>query len=333
VLLFRTDAKSAESVDMMGNSKSLSLADGICPVSLGDHPVSLIFKEATRIDAAGSLAVLQCGLIIANQPLQANLQVCNPTDVKQKVLLLFQYPNFLSCKKVPAEIELAPLEKKNIPLDFNFLSKVPLKSQSEKITANLHYSISGWDVPCQASLKFAPAIKNTPMAKRTPDFEISSHAHNHSCFPNDPGNLHLLWKGLKDLSAKIWLANENDTFKLHVVVEDDVHVQKESSADSCYRGDSIQVGLKFPEQNGYWKFGAALHENGMIQKALWMYPKDCVRENVLKDMSIKISRNGTCTMYNISIPYRSLKTSPSVAYSGFQFNLLVNNNDEGVRKK
>ncbi len=331
-LLFGTDAVKAEEFDMMGNSEVLPVNHGICAVSVQEKPISVKFTGASYVDFMGELASIPNGLIIKGKPLILNLSLHNPANIKQNVLIDYHFPSFLSGEKLPQSIELAPSENKIIPLHFVVNDNLPKGRESSEIIIALKYPYSNWNLNCSSSLKIAPLIENLPISQRAPDFVLNKFGQNRSRFANNPGTMHLLWQGPKDLSAKIWLSINGEKLILNAIVEDDIHVQKETVSNSCYQGDSIQFALAFPGQKGYWKLGAARHESGNMIKSIWTYPESLNPEEVLKNMSVQIDRRGTETSYELSIPFKSLGIDPSLAYSGFQFNLIVNDNDTDARE-
>ena len=148
-----------------------------------------------------------------------------------------------------------------------------------------------------------------------------------------------LWKGKNDLSARMYVAWDDNNFYLAGTVTDDVFQQR-NTGDSIWKGDSIQFAFDTmndalaPDEsakagfNGNdHLFGIALTVNGpecycWVAKGVEMKKGEGARK-----FPLVIKRgNGTMT-YEIAIPWKELAPLVPKAGRAFRFNFVVNDND------
>ncbi len=162
---------------------------------------------------------------------------------------------------------------------------------------------------------------------RKPDFVLDRPEQVHDFFEANPAEIKRLWTGLKDNSAKVWLAREKRGLRIRVEVEDDVHCQPYGGGLQ-WRGDDVQVALGVLGQGGQWEFGFAHRDDGRPDVHCWIAPEGFDTEKAAAWIELGTSREGTTTRYDALVPY-----APETGYTektldgGIRFNLSLNDND------
>jgi hypothetical protein len=116
---------------------------------------------------------------------------------------------------------------------------------------------------------------------------------------------------------------------VRVVAKDDRHHQAESAVDS-WRGDGIQLAFEVAGQKGFWEVGAARANDGSALKHIWSRPDGMAGD--LATVGVEATTSADVTTYDITLPYATFGLSDQVLERGFRFNLIVNDNDGGLRK-
>ncbi|MDD3155329.1 MAG: hypothetical protein PHS41_10710, partial [Victivallaceae bacterium] len=160
------------------------------------------------------------------------------------------------------------------------------------------------------------------------NFVMSEMDQVMSFFVADPKNLNKLWSGPEDLSGKIWMAATENALCIEVEVVDDLHVNAEKG-NLLWKGDSLQLFLQIPGQNGIWEMGFALHDDRSCSSCVWKKPQGC---EIPSKIPFRIVEKNRKIFYSIQLPYAALHTSRKQLSLGFRFNLLVNDNDLGIRE-
>ncbi|MBR5152947.1 MAG: carbohydrate binding domain-containing protein, partial [Clostridia bacterium] len=120
-------------------------------------------------------------------------------------------------------------------------------------------------------------------------------------------------EGNKSLEATIAYAYDKENFYFLIEVEDDVHV---SIMDTTHwKADSVQFALCNPDEN----YGAGY---GIVYDP----ETDTTQVYTSEDVSAKVSRNGTKTVYEASIPW-TLRND-GIVPEMFKFNAIINDNDD-----
>jgi hypothetical protein len=140
-----------------------------------------------------------------------------------------------------------------------------------------------------------------------------------------------LGNGDPDLSVRAWLMATGDSLFLHADVTDDVFEQT-FWGDDLWQGDSIQVAIDPLHDRTAGRYGHDDHEIGLTlsekRPLVWRsVAPDRLDRGVVPDAELTVEREGNHTIYELRLPYNSVKyLSPSVfRYSGFT--LAVNDSD------
>ncbi len=145
----------------------------------------------------------------------------------------------------------------------------------------------------------------------------------------DPNRAQYVWKGADDLSARIWLMREERGLRMRVDVRDDIHLQPNTPA-LLWQADSVQYGLQFPGQTGFWEFGLGLNPDGK-QAATWMKPAGFGDAHEQFDLQITPIQGGL--RYEVLMPFAALGVEPAqLKGQAIRFNVVVNDEDGGKRE-
>lgn len=158
------------------------------------------------------------------------------------------------------------------------------------------------------------------------DFHLCNREQVHSLFDAAPGNLHRLWSGPEDLSAKIRMHVKNGIWTLQFNVTDDKHIQPFRGVN-VWQGDNIQLAFKVSGQSSLWTAGLTLRADGKPELFLWDLPAKFNRGQVLQTWKLDIRRVGTLTNYEVKIPLSSIGVDAARLKQGIRFNALINDND------
>jgi len=167
----------------------------------------------------------------------------------------------------------------------------------------------------------------------TPTFVLKDSAQLHSTVVNEPGSSHLFWKGPQDLSAAIRLACKDGVLTAQVVVTDDKHSQPFTGRDA-WKGDSVQLAIATPGQDGSWEIGLTHLANGGSEVTAWAAPKGIEISAALAQIILTTTRDDErmTTTYAATLPLAALGIDATAAQHGIALNVLVNDNDAGSRE-
>ncbi|MBN8527559.1 MAG: hypothetical protein J0M02_19675, partial [Planctomycetes bacterium] len=164
---------------------------------------------------------------------------------------------------------------------------------------------------------------------RPADFAIAKPDQVVNFFEADPAQQANVWKGPQDCSAQVWLARGDGRLRIRVAVRDDVHHQAGPAQDS-WRGDGIQLAIQVPGQVGFWEVGAARGNDGAALSHVWIRPKDGALQAA--DVTVTTAMRDGGLDYDIAIPLTGLGIDDAALERGVRFNLIVNDNDGGLRE-
>ncbi|MBN2642097.1 MAG: hypothetical protein JXR78_10605 [Victivallales bacterium] len=329
-LIFKTNAKSAAIIDLMGNSKPAHMHNGMIFVPLTLNTITLCLKDAGYLKLCQPFISAQsCEMLSSGRNVPLILSLYNPLDKEIVLDFDIETPEGIKTVKNKDSLTLFPGEKKDwkttLTADKDFLVKY---GNSVKITINYtgnksrKYS-TGVDVPY--AIAVPDKLEDKPFCELNKRYQVTSF------FEADPANLDKLWSSPDDLSVKAWMYSQNDILYLKINVTDDMHVQPHSGAE-VYKGDNLQLYFVFSGQNYLWEIGFS--RLGDRRNEIWVWNAPIGNLNEFKNkLEFSSKRETNVTTYDIQIPFSAFGVSPSMLRKdGFKFNLLVNDNDLGVRE-
>ena len=340
-LVFRTNAKSAEIVDMFGNAEKIGIVNGVFAAGVSNRPVSLRLTPTTAtLEYIAPLMVTEQKVVaIAGTTQKYRFELKNPLDKEETFDLLLDLPKELNANPVTQKITVAPNSKAIFSTD---------------IAAAANFSATS-NVKAQIVLK----VKNPELAGKM-EFLIqptvmikSNNGAGHALLPcitreqytsiveGKLGADKLYWNGVNDLSAWGCVFYPNmEYLNLRVVVEDDIHNQPFHGSE-MFNGDSLQLMFLLPNQKSQWEIGISWHNDNNKEAFIWMAPPGFDKASVAKEIKVvayyrsavdpKASKN--TIWYEIKIPLKAVGTSlDELKRYGFRFNLIINDNDGPCRE-
>ena len=147
-----------------------------------------------------------------------------------------------------------------------------------------------------------------------------------------------LWTGVDDLSARVWVAWDDEAFYFAARVRDDVHVQ-ERTGSSIWANDSFQIAFdplndalppEFTGSSGYdpddLEFGIALTPEGP-QTFQWTGSPDGAGR-LVPQLPLAVTREGDYTLYEWAVPWEHLAPLGPEAGRVFGFNFVLLDTDK-----
>lgn len=341
-LLLEVGGASITAVDLMGRETAVSTIDGHALLPVGPTPAylrltgcdtpprlagRLLKSDWTLSDVRGSCATV-------------NIELTNPLDREISVALsLAPVDNTAIFAREDIILAAGASETREMQID---IPAPAGRRFGDSFDVNVTYAVkdTNWHgaVPLSITL---PVCIPTMTEGREPDFLLNRYEQVVNLCDNVPQLDYLLWRGPFDLSAKVWLGCGETDLLLRVEVEDNIHVQPYDGAELC-KGDSVQIGLACPDQEGWWDILFARGDDGAARIHAYATPDgfDTVdhaasltterTEDPDKDNPTRPPHS--FTHYNITIPLASLGLDRNTVSSGLRFNLQVNDNDTNLRK-
>ncbi len=320
------NGKTAELLDLDGNSSTLPCRDGAALFPVGPTGSTLAFIGASQIDSVEAVArIILPDAIGLDKKESGTLTIKNPWRRTVKCMMEPQKASGMELSGLPSSRILKPGEKLELPFS------VVCRTRTEQLTIDLKFDHEP-ELAVSVPLNFAMISPDSVFSGRKPDFVLNRYQQIESIFEFDPSTAASLWSGPDDLSAEVWIGRRDDRFELLAKVLDDKH-RASPQADQLWQGDSIQFALDFSGQNGYFELGGGLNASGKAEAGCWIVPQGFQVETVRQAINIKIEREGKVLIYRMSVPLSALGVSAEKLRNGFRFNMLVNDNDDGKIRK
>lgn len=187
------------------------------------------------------------------------------------------------------------------------------------------------EVEALAHAGVAPQVRvrlpqNAATEGRSPDVTLAAVANVHELYAADPQSEHRTWKGVEDLSAKIWFGRTADAICVRLDVRDDVTKQPFTGVD-MYQGDNVQLALQIPGQDGAWEIGLSRRDDGEPEVFCWEVPQGMSATALASAVRLRVDRKDDLTTYSAEIPFAALSLTLARAAEGIHMNVLVNEND------
>lgn len=325
----------ASIVDLWGNETQLDIANDSIVFPVSQRPSTLrITGQANKPSFIGEVFRTKGELaVIPGVKRNFALTLSNPG--KQNLTFDFNFTTPTGLRFTPNRhtVTIPPKEVRDVLFDVTADASFTSKLRAPK-SATLDMRISGlWQGKLDYKVRMATRISQNNF-DTLPTFELNDQSQVTSLVVNEPSTAHLFWKGPDDLSAKIWMAENDGQLKIRTSVTDDIHAQPHTG-ESVWGGDGIQLGLNIPGQNRFWEIGLTHLSSGQAEVYIWQAPSGFSAEKTLKRIALKTQRNETTkqTIYEAEIPISSIGLDRQTAWHGFGFNLLVNDNDNGATRE
>lgn len=322
--LIRTDAASAEWIDLMNNVHPLAICDGVLYLPPQKWPVILKLRNATRAEYIGNLFDLELPpVLVPGRPTPVTATFRNPLRRTLEVRLVPPSGSRLMWK-AGATLRLAAESTRRVAGTL----ELPAGPAG---TFELDTSIPGWKGEIELAATAGKGIPFDHEFRREADFVLDRAEQVVGLHEADPGRRDLHWRGPEDLSVRAWLGVSEHDLLLKVVVTDDRHNPVEPAAD-LWKGDSVQFGLSFPGEGRNWKIGFARSASGRALHHIWSAPSEELASKMHPAIRVETNRNNGRTYYLARIPLYWLRMDHAALRRGFRFNFIVNDNDGGGRK-
>lgn len=320
---------SAETVDLYGNVRKLPVKNGVAIFEIGQEPATLCVSGQTEeIQVAGALVRPAGKLeIVPGGHAVFAFEIYNPEHRSREYHVQLSLPPGLSQTAAVTPLRLAPGENRKV--GFPVRAEESFRSLPGK-TKELMLSLG------DRSFRYRIETVTLMPARgyhSEPDFELNSAEQVYSLVPNSPETAHLFWKGPRDLSAKIWLGRDGNNLLLRAEVVDDRHTQP-YTGERVWQGDNIQFAMVLPGQKGNWEIGLTRTDAKRPEVHVWLAPERFQSAKTASQIVLNTSREEKTGLsrYEARIPFSAIGLTDAVMRRGFQFNLLVNDNDGAKRE-
>ena len=326
--LLKTTAKVVEVVDIMGNASQVAVTDGVAVVPVASEPRFVILHGETGTPSLieGDVIALASSINVGpNASKSVAITVNNPFgtplagQLKASASSGWTLDPAMTKISVPARGKMEYLVRANAPATGNGTLDLELTSPA-----------FGAPLRVAAPLNLSTVAPLLPDAKlgdvslwKAPTFSLNQ-SNATGLYAQTPDRA-LQLKGPDDISADVFVGHTQDKLLLNARVRDDVHAQTET-IENAWKGDSIQFALGRAGEPHY-EWIMALGKDGP-RAAVTMAPPGASK--TFKG-EVSIRREGDLTIYGIAIPLDSDVLKDWVE-NGAGFDVLVNDNDGGVRK-
>lgn len=309
----RTDASEAKEVDLMGNTRPLSLENGRILLNPELRPAIFSFPGASQLEAEAKLIEVTGGnLAVPGRKTMLQLVLFNPfSDTREFTV---------SGGGQSVRATLAGNEHRSVQLPVDGVAD----SMELACTAG-----KGVSARFRIPLREAKLISSRP--HDTADFRLDKAGQRQELYPANPLMKHMHWKGAEDCSADIRLWIAGDRLVVEADVTDDVHCQPETG-EKVWEGDNVQMAFLAPGDVGYWEIGLTRLADGSPELFVWKSPDGRNGTELVKNSVLKTERRGTLTRYHAEFPFPVFGITRKTLKQGVLFGLLVNDNDGNGRK-
>lgn len=331
-LLIRSDAKSAELVDLMGNAVPVERQENCFLLPLSENPCSLRLRGASFAEVLPqAVNVVSPEILIPGKAVPLRLSLKNTTAKPQEIALELSAPAGIvfGTDKIRLKLPMGKTVQWETKLAVS--PDYPIR-YGEKVPLNVNYSIDGKH-PVRFILPQEIALPVDEKFPEKPLFVLDRKEQVAAFYDLDPVRLDMHWLGPEDLSAKVWLAVLEKSFKIRVLVKDDKHYQPYEKAGAV-QGDSVQLTFKSPAHPLPCELDFfRTNDGGNHVFIRWTPPGlDIDRDAAAKQIRLETFRREKETEYMMEIPFGPFGIDRSSLCRGFYFNLLVNDNDGKGRK-
>ena len=321
---------SARVVDLMGNSVPAPVSEGRVVLPVAHEPQYLVISGAqTKPMPQGALlTAARAGAVVPGRTQTLSVQLSNPFGQTRKTRLTWNVPAPLQARgSVSVEQTIAAGGVATATLQVALPDGEKPVSNGANVTAA--YQIEGTTLATQTAipLAFGYRIPRGEMTARAADFDLQSADDVVNNMDVDPATNYMSWKGAGDLSAKAWLSRGDNALMMRFEVRDDAHQQPYRGKD-LWKGDSVQLALAVPGQDGYFEIGLERGDDGSSYTHSWATPKGYQGGDIFQAIKLQTSREGDRTIYNATLPYQAFGLSDELLRQGVRFSFIANDLDD-----
>ena len=204
--------------------------------------------------------------------------------------------------------------------------EVPVEAVRARTELPLDYAFAGTSWRGRLTVLVQPGLQLGASVDGR-DLVLDRREQQVSLCENDSNLARCLWKGPDDLSAKVWLAVADGQLRLRIEVRDDVHRQSHNGS-TLWQGDSVQLGIAPAEGDAFWELCLARRDDG--NDVVAPYSRPAGRGPLAATMRSSPIAGGL--RYEVVITLASLGLDGEGLARGLRFNLLANDDDEGLRE-
>lgn len=314
--------------DLWGNETPLAVSGGTAAIPVGPRPLFLRFKGQTKPPALlGEFLASENFFLFPGRKQNVRFSLRNPG--RSALAVKLRIDSLPGVKVTPAEQKISASPGQAVPVEFTFDTAAGFRSGEMNLRIDAG---TLWRGTLRSALK--PAVRLEKTFSTAPSVTIDRLEQVVRLVQVEPSFEPLYWKGPQDVSARVWMAQADHRLKFRIEVRDDRHCQPRRQSLS-WQGDGIQLGLQLPRQDVFWEIGFARRDDGESEVFIWSLPNGFRPETAARRIALKTARNeeaGT-TLYEAEIPFNAIGLTPEMGRTGFQFNLLVNDCDDGKTRE
>ena len=325
------DGATARVVDLMGNAQTLPASAGRVVWNVGREPSYLVIEGAPQLQLEGALLTVQRPpALVPGGAVTLRATLRNPLATTQTARVSWQVPAPLQARgPLTVEQELQPGAQFEATLTVSAPANLSAQSQSAPAVIA---ELVGTELRAQSALVLPLAVKSGGADfNRAPDFDLRSESDIVNNNAADPTTSYLTWQGPQDLSARAWVGRDGEDLTMRFEVRDDAHFQPYDGRD-MYKGDSVQIGLNVPEQDGFFELLVTRADGGGARKSSMKSPKGFKGGEVFNAMKVATKRQGDLTIYDVRVPLKALGLDAAALKRGIGFSFVVNDLDEAGAK-
>lgn len=329
VLLLSGISGSAEAVDLWGNSQPVPVHNGTICFTPEAQPGFLRISGA-KPELQGEFIQLPAQLsVMGNEPTSFQLAIRNPLEREISGELEFRAPEKFTLRRQCLAFSV-PAGQTATYRNVIAWDKGGIYPESPVLTVRCQ-TADFWSGNLDTAIHLTRKLRSE--FAETPDFELNRVDQLVPLVPQMEAHRHLYWQSPDDLSAEIRFAVQEDKLLMQVKVRDDVHCQP-YDGNQLWRGDSVQLALKLPRQNGIWELGFSHRPDGNTNVWCWDAPRGFAAVDATEEISLKTSRDEQTkqTIYHVEIPFHAIGLTSQMGKEGIRVNLLVNDNDGELRE-
>lgn len=321
LLLLNTDAKKAEQVDMMGNSKPLEIQNRQVVLEVGPSPSFVV------LHGAGTPFKIESVLARTVSSPAGKTRVVFKSPFSEVITLRYEWKPGLQFTFAEGEtgwgkMALQPGEEKSISANTQLKGGGEISLGSVQ-TNHLSYSIASkningeMNVPTKVNAVSVPA-EYTDWAS----FALENQSQVVNRYEHDPHTAHLMWGGWADKSSQVRIARSKGVLRFNVMTTDNVH---QPDTNNLTEGDCLILGLNIPGQAAEWKWAISHKDEDVLVQAI---SKPANAENYQPEVVLQKAKPQT---FEIKIDEKKIGLVASHYESGLTFNLSTVDNDGDVK--